>query len=192
MILADHGCGFLCLVNTVKFSTMSADEAIALRERIMDVIKYNPSTGLFMWKKRPNSRCHEGWFAGSKCSAGYTQVCVFGNRMTGHQVAWLIYYGSVPRYEIDHKNRDKSDNRISNLRDISHIKNSRNRNRSKLNTSGYTGVYFSKSENKWNASIHVDYRKINLGRFSTREEAIVARQQAELKHGFSQDSGARC
>lgn len=175
----------------MKFMSMSADEALILREKIMAVLEYNPLTGMFRWKKRSNTRCAEGWFEGSKCSAGYTQVCVFGNHLTGHQVAWLIYHGTVPKHEIDHENRNRSDNRILNLRDIPHGKNNKNNKMSRSNTSGHTGVYFSKNENKWNAAIHVDYRKINLGRFNTKAEAISARKAAELKYGFSTNHGKK-
>ena len=52
----------------------------------------------------------------------------------------------------------------------------------KNNTSGVTGVYWEKSTNKWNARIEFQKRKINLGYFSSFEDAVNARKEAEEKY----------
>lgn len=68
--------------------------------------------------------------------------------------------------EVDHKNRDKLDNRRSNLRIADRFM--QNQNRSKR------GYYFDKWSGKWRAEITVNGIKYRLGRFVTESEAIAA------------------
>lgn len=57
-----------------------------------------------------------------------------------------------------------------------------NRSMRSDNTSGVTGVYWCKSRNKWNAEIRINSKKINLGYFINKEDAIKARKRAEIKY----------
>ena len=50
------------------------------------------------------------------------------------------------------------------------------------NTSGRTGVYWFKRVNKWIAAIVVDKRQIHLGYFVNFEDAVKAREYAEIKY----------
>jgi len=77
----------------------------------------------------------------------------------------------------DHINRDKLDNRKSNLRSVNQSKNCFNTGLSKNNTSGYKGVQWYK--NRWVARIKINYEDIYLGRFVNLENAILARKEAE-------------
>ena len=83
---------------------------------------------------------------------------------------------------VDHINRDPLDNRKSNLRIVSNQQNSMNKGPQKRNTSGHKGVSWDKKRNKWYAYITVNYKLINLGRFSILEDAIEARKRAEIKY----------
>lgn len=83
---------------------------------------------------------------------------------------------------IDHINHNKLDNRKENLRICTQHQNTMNQGIRSNNSSGVTGVYFDKSRNKWVAQIKHNYRKIFLGRFNTKEEAIEARKQAEIEY----------
>ena len=51
-----------------------------------------------------------------------------------------------------------------------------------INKSGVIGVSESKTEGKWVASIKINGKKIHLGTFSSKEEAILARLKAEIKY----------
>ena len=86
-----------------------------------------------------------------------------------------------PKLVIDHINGDPFDNRRKNLRICRNGENARNCKLSKNNTSGYVGVRQEKSS-RWCASIMVNRKDINLGRYDTKEEAIRARQEAEKKY----------
>ena len=50
------------------------------------------------------------------------------------------------------------------------------------NKSGFTGIYWSKLGGLWIAEIMVNYRKIKLGRFKDKQDAIQSRRKAELMY----------
>ena len=106
-----------------------------------------------------------------------------------HQVVAEIKYGEYDRkiHVPDHLSRDTSDNRKRNIVLKSNQKNTHNRGLSKTNTSGKTGVSFSKSKGLWCAYITVNYNTIHLGDFDKYEDAVNARKEAEIKYGFTCD-----
>ena len=75
-------------------------------------------------------------------------------------------------------------NRWCNLRDISQLKNSKNRSISKNNKSGVTGVRWEKDRNKWVADIRVNGVLKRLGNFRNFNDAVSVRHGAETKYGF--------
>lgn len=81
---------------------------------------------------------------------------------------------------VDHINRDRLDNRKCNLRFCNLQENNMNKGIQSNNSSGYPGVSYSK--NKWRAYIGINGKQIHLGRYSTLEEAIEARKQAEIEY----------
>jgi hypothetical protein len=85
-----------------------------------------------------------------------------------------------PAGEVDHINGDSLDNRVRNLRCCTRQQNGVNRGLQSNNTSGHIGVY--QSGNKWHAQITAGRKKIYLGGFDNKEDAIAARMAAELKY----------
>ena len=83
---------------------------------------------------------------------------------------------------VDHIDRNKLNNHISNLRYATDSENGMNKSRQSNNTSGIVGVYFCKDRNKGRAVIKKDGNPIHLGYFETKEEAIEARIKAEEKY----------
>ena len=81
-------------------------------------------------------------------------------------------------FDIDHINRDKLDNRRSNLRVCSHHSNCLNQSKRSTNTSGYMGVSFSKNMKKFESYIHHNGVKKSLGFFTSPEEAAICRDVA--------------
>ena len=91
-----------------------------------------------------------------------------------------------PDVEVDHIHHDTHDNRKSQLRLVNRSVNCYNRRIMGKNTSGVTGVYWSKSAQKWCAQINKQNERIYLGSYSKIEDAIMARRNAEQKmFGFS-------
>ena len=92
--------------------------------------------------------------------------------------------GIVDGLECDHKEGVGLDNRKSNLRPATHGQNQRNKGMLPSNTSGYIGVYFRKSSNKWFAQIKYNGQIAYLGAYITKEEAAAARDAKALElHG---------
>jgi hypothetical protein len=81
---------------------------------------------------------------------------------------------------VDHKSRNKLDNRIANLRLATSRQQSMNRGRRRNNTSGLIGVSWDKHQQKWHARIKVDGRRKHLGFFDDKVEAARARDAAIL------------
>lgn len=77
---------------------------------------------------------------------------------------------------VDHINNNKLDNRVENLRWATESENQHNKSMHLNNTSGYKGVYY-KASNRWCAEITINYKKIFIGCFKTKEEAISARKE---------------
>lgn len=88
------------------------------------------------------------------------------------------------KIEIDHIHGKDSryDNRKGNLRYATHSQNNQNKDITKRNTSGVTGVDYLKSIGKWRARISKNKITYNLGYFDNFEEATKARKDAEDKY----------
>lgn len=80
---------------------------------------------------------------------------------------------------VDHINHNTADNRRGNLRKGTQMQNMMNAKMKSNNTSGTTGVWLDKRTGKWIAEIKIDKRKINLGHFLKKEDAIQTRKEAE-------------
>jgi hypothetical protein len=96
-------------------------------------------------------------------------------------IIWLYVHGRWPKVYIDHIDRDRNNNRLSNLREATHKQNSYNQVRP--NSHGYKGIAFDPWRSKpWRAQIRINGAKVNLGRFKTKEEATEAYCNAALEH----------
>ena len=91
------------------------------------LLEYDPETGLFTNLIRRGPRSLEGTIAGSLMCNGYIELMLNGSHYKASRLAWLYMTGEWPKYEIDHINRIRHDNRWDNLRDVSHKDNLTNR-----------------------------------------------------------------
>lgn len=153
-------------------------------DEISQLLAYCPGTGEFRWRV-DKGRVKAGDVAGSvDSSTGYLQIRANYKLFLGHRLAWFMIHGEMPSGVIDHINRNRSDNRITNLRDTSQRKNQWNRNLNKNNTSGVSGVYWSRNCKKWHARLEDMGRKVDLGMYSelSDAEAVVSKfkQQCRL------------
>ena len=167
---------------------------------LREIFAYDPETGVLTHRRRSpgwfsNSRAMNAWnarfageVAGSVGGKGYLQVTARGRVMQGHRVAWVIATGEEPD-QIDHINGDKTDNRLANLRSVTHQENSRNLKRSSNNSSGVTGVSWNSRLKKWQARIKNAGRSKSLGYFHNLADAAAARKVAEAAYGFHENHG---
>ncbi len=84
--------------------------------------------------------------------------------------------------EVDHIDGNKNNNNANNLRWATHSENNRNKQLDKNNTSGYKGVDFMKTRNKWRSRLTINKKNVFYGVFDTFEEAYNARIENEMKY----------
>lgn len=117
------------------------------------------------------------------CKKGYRRVRINNKYYYVHRIVWKLFYKEEPPEIIDHINRNKSDNKIKNLRKATKEINQQNQDLPKNNTSGYRGVFKPKHlKGKYRAVIGVNGKYISLGVFGKKNEAIAARTAAEKKY----------
>lgn len=157
-----------------------------LTKREVDrLLEYRPKTGAFTWKEASGrwGRIPAGTIAGSLNKGGYRYIRIGRAIYRACRLAWLITYGKWPDGQIDHINRDTGDDRIDNLRDVTQSENKKNCGIYCNNSSGYRGVSFDKSREKWVAHINLgNGKKKRIGRFNSAEDAAMA---LEVKKGES-------
>lgn len=96
--------------------------------RLKELLSYDPATGVFIWKVTRNGKMKVGLPAGSiDREDGYVEICLDRRDYKAHRLAWLYVTGAWPVYGIDHIDRDKTNNRFINLRDVPHSVNLKNR-----------------------------------------------------------------
>lgn len=157
----------------------------------LELFRYNYETGVLYWRWRINSRVPKTLEAGTQRKpSGYLYVSVHGRLYPVHRIVMLMCYGFYGEgLEVDHINHVRNDNRLVNLRFVTHGENMRNKSVSSKNASGVTGVDFLKAKKKYRARITVDRKVIHLGYFETLEEAAAARAEANLKFKFNNNHG---
>ena len=157
----------------------------------LELFRYDYETGVLYWRWRVNSRVPKTLEAGTqRKSSGYLYVQVHGRLYPVHRIVMLMCYGFYGEgLEVDHINHVRNDNRLVNLRFVTHGENMRNKSVSSKSTTGVTGVDFSKAHKKYRARIRVNREFIHLGYFDTLEEAAAARAEANLKFNFNNNHG---
>lgn len=157
----------------------------------LKLFRYDYETGVLYWRWRVSNRIPKTLEAGTQNkSSGYLSVQVRGRLYQVHRVVMLMCYGFYGEgLEVDHINHVRDDNRLVNLRFVTRSENRKNQSVSSKNTSGVTGVYFSKARKKYIAQIKVNQELIYLGTFETLEEAAAARAEANLKFKFNDNHG---
>ncbi len=139
-------------------------------EALAERVTYHPLTGLIYWKKNPTGP--KKWNclspAGGDNGKGYMQMGIKLNNkkfnVKQHNLAWFIAHGELAKdgFSIDHKNDRKADNRLENLRILSHCGQSIARAKgSELPP----WVYLNKARNKFQARAKVDGKSKTIGYF---------------------------
>lgn len=142
------------------------------------MVDYDELSGVFTWKS--DGRKHKcGDVVGSDDGSGYLRVMINKRKYRLHRLAWLYVHGEWPIGFMDHINRVRDDNRISNLRDVSPRANTINRSLQSNNRSGRVGVVFRPRSGNWCAVIKINGVQIALGTYKEFDDAVKAREEAE-------------
>ena len=146
---------------------------------LIKIFDYDPETGLFKWKKGGKGR-RKDLIAGATEPGRYTKLKINGKSYGAHRVAWCIVTGEDPGdLEIDHDDRNKSNNKFSNLRKATHSQNVCNFGARKDNKLGIKGV--CKKGKSYIANIGRNGKRIHLGSYATAQEAEQAYRKAAIE-----------
>jgi hypothetical protein len=161
------------------------------------LLEYDPASGSLTWQPRARSQfssergykkfvtAHQGQQT-FMADNGEGYLCGVIRRRTyrAHIVAWALYYGEWPVSAVDHRNGNRKDNSISNLRLADEAQNACNAKLRSDNTSGVKGVSFRRSTGMWIARIYFRRRCYMLGNFSDLGSAAAAYADAARQiHG---------
>lgn len=149
-------------------------------ERIREVLNYDGGTGQFYWKVKASKKTVVGSVAGSKEPRGYIKIRIDGALLSAHQIAFMWMNGNWADGEIDHIDRDKSNNRWDNLRLATRSQNARN-SPPRFNKTGFNNVGQSAS-GKYYCRIIVDKKQVNMCGYDTPAEAHNAYLIAVKQH----------
>ncbi len=138
------------------------------QEKLKEILHYNPDNGIFTWLINANYSNKKGTVAGRLSK--YYQIQYKNKKYYSHRLAWLYIYGEHPKNQIDHINRDKTDNRISNLRDITDQEN-------KMNKENLSVCYinYKSSAKRWIVTLSRSYnngKTKHIASLKTEVEAI--------------------
>jgi len=176
------------------------------QELLKELLDYNPETGVLTWNKRDRKWFNKdhamnvwnGKFSGkiagqpfkrTKCEKTYNRISVLNKRYLSHRIIWLLVYGKWPLDQVDHIDGNGENNRIYNLRDVDQYENQKNCRFQSNNTSGCTGVHWSKRSNSWKVEIGSMGKSIFIGYFKDLINAIKARKEAEIKYSYHKNHG---
>lgn len=150
------------------------------QEILKTILSYDSNTGLFTRISGPKAGSVAGHL---RKKDGYVMIGVLGRSMQAHRLAWLYVYGFWPS-DIDHKDRNRSNNAISNLREATQSQNNMNTGLGASNTSGFKGVTWNRSSGKWQAQAKLNGKCHYLGLFPSAEGASLAYQDfCRRNHG---------
>lgn len=139
---------------------------------------YDPETGVVTWK----CGLRKGRQAGSPSERRYRRIVYAGRQLYEHHIAWLLYYGEWPSERIDHRDTDRANNRIANLRQATNSQNMANAPLRCTNTVGLKGVSFVARKGKYRSYIVVNGRQLHLGYYTEKETAHAAYVTAANDH----------
>lgn len=153
-------------------------------EKLLHICIYDRQTGIFVWRNPPYHKLKRGKPMGSIKQDGYVQIKIEGVSYYAGPLAWFYVTGKWPEYQIDHKNRMRSDNSFDNLREATVVQNQGNIARKPHNKSGYRGVSqaVGRKELWWRSSLKRHGKTINLGDFRSKEAAAIAYDAGAFLH----------
>jgi hypothetical protein len=146
-----------------EYVNRAANKEQLTREYLRACVSYDPVEGIFR-SRIPSAKRPEGErLVGTPGSHGYLSISVGGKSYLVHRLAWLYETGEWPE-QIDHIDRDRQNNRFSNLRACTNQENN-------WNKVGAVGATWNGSRRKWVSKITHNGKSLTLGYFETMEEA---------------------
>lgn len=127
--------------------------------------------GVLYWKTPNSNRLKVGDPAGYIDGRGYLRTNFDGSMKANHIIIWTMHFGEPdPELCLDHIDRDKLNNKLENLREITRTQNNLNSDTRIL----ARGTSYDKTRNKWKAQISFENKNTLIGRYDTEQEAHEA------------------
>lgn len=185
-LCAVRDCDAVCVEDVIRVALKAA---LDVRNRakqvpltaslLRELLSYDPETGVLRWRVKIARSTVIGSVAGTTIAGGYCLIRMLGKQaFYAHRLAYLYMVGEWPPEQIDHIDRDPSNNRWNNLRISNQTQNMGNARKPDHNTSGIKGVSFDKRRQKWRAYIVVARKQRALGYFEHKHDAATAYARA--------------
>lgn len=167
------------------------------QDYLLKRLRYEPETGKLYWRERaveefPSRRHALSWntrYAGKEAfnrpmKNEYLVGTIDDSIYVTHRIIFKMLHGWEP-VEIDHDDRNRQNNRPSNLVASDHVANNKNQKLRSTNTTGCMGVSWQPHANKWKVKISNKH----IGYTDTFEEAVAMREQAMIDHNYHPNHG---
>jgi hypothetical protein len=170
---------------------------------LWELLNYDFETGKLFWRYRERR-----WFKSNAAHASfnarfankeafhhshpvnkYKTGYILNESHKAHHLIWTMCFGYWPKKQIDHIDGDRTNNRITNLREVTLAENLKNQSIYSNNTSGMQGVTFKKKLNKWAVRANNNGKRLHLGYYENFDDAIRVRKQAEIDYGYHPNHG---
>lgn len=172
---------------------VSKPPPVLTHARLLEILDYDRTTGVFVWKIRLGGPVKVGSVAGnnitvrkttaSQRGCSYRQIRINGANYYAHVLARFYVTGHWPLDLVTHIDQNGLNNKYCNLRDATHEQNNQSHYKARRNNqSGLLGVVTRK--HGYDASIKVDKKQIYLGTFQTAE--IAHQEYLSAKRIFHQ------
>lgn len=152
-------------------------------EMMLARFRYDEETGNLFWRIRTGQNVKVGARAYS-VTKGRKTVQIPGGRVPQSHAVWMMHKGKWPDEELDHRDKNPSNDKIGNLRNCPTTKNCMNQTVRRTNKCGFKGVTKHPQQNAYWCRISADGKRYQLGLYPTAELAAGAyRIAAACMHG---------
>lgn len=155
-------------------------------EQVRRLLDLNTETGELRWTAAASQGRLTQRIAGGAHAKGYRQIKIGKAGYLAHRLIWLIVHGEWPKGQIDHIDGNRSNNALTNLREVTAAQNKQNiAVTGRKSASGLVGAVYvpggTRRRDAWESRIKVNGINRNLGRFPTPEQAHAAYLSAKAQ-----------
>lgn len=148
-------------------------------EKLLTMLSYTPETGEFRWRESAPNFGRRKDVVGRVDTHGRRYINLERQSYSAHRLAWFYVTKQWSKGAIVPKNGDHLDTRFDNLAELSHQDMAKRRKPRENASSGETGVSWDSRRYRWVAYIKINYKRIHLGYFKLKEDAVAAYKAAD-------------